>query len=89
MRIGLFIPCYIDAFFRKSALRPSSNWSASATTSCTTPTAGPNSETGVTPPFNTGPSASADIEGLLMHGAQGVRSLSVLPLARGAGNPTH
>ena len=33
--------------------------------------------------FNTGPSATADIEGVLIHGAQGVRSLSVLPLARG------
>jgi L-lactate dehydrogenase complex protein LldG len=32
--------------------------------------------------FNTGPSATADIEGVLIHGAQGVRSLSVLPLAR-------
>lgn len=32
--------------------------------------------------FQTGPSATADIEGVLVHGAQGVRSLSVLPLAR-------
>ena len=32
--------------------------------------------------FNTGPSATADIEGVLIHGAQGVRSLSVLPLTR-------
>ena len=39
--------------------------------------------------FHTGPSATADIEGVLIHGAQGVRSLSVLPLARVAGNPTH
>jgi len=38
--------------------------------------------------FHTGPSATADIEGVLIHGAQGVRSLSVLPLARGAGSPT-
>lgn len=29
----------------------------------------------------TGPSATADIEGVLIHGAQGVRSLTVLPLA--------
>jgi L-lactate dehydrogenase complex protein LldG len=35
--------------------------------------------------FHTGPSATADIEGVLIHGAQGVRSLSVLPIAR-AGN---
>ncbi|HXO02920.1 MAG TPA: LUD domain-containing protein [Stellaceae bacterium] len=35
--------------------------------------------------FHTGPSATADIEGVLIHGAQGVRSLSVLPLARAAG----
>jgi L-lactate dehydrogenase complex protein LldG len=32
--------------------------------------------------FHTGPSATADIEGVLIHGAQGVRSLSVLPMAR-------
>ena len=32
--------------------------------------------------FHTGPSATADIEGVLILGAQGVRSLSVLPLAR-------
>jgi L-lactate dehydrogenase complex protein LldG len=31
--------------------------------------------------FHTGPSARADIEGVLIHGAQGVRSLSVLPIA--------
>jgi L-lactate dehydrogenase complex protein LldG len=39
--------------------------------------------------FHTGPSATADIEGVLIHGAQGVRSLSVLPLARSVGNPNH
>ena len=39
--------------------------------------------------FHTGPSATADIEGILIHGAQGVRSLSVLPMARAAGEPTH
>jgi L-lactate dehydrogenase complex protein LldG len=38
--------------------------------------------------FHTGPSATADIEGVLIHGAQGVRSLSVLPVARAAGNAT-
>ena len=32
--------------------------------------------------FHTGPSATADIEGVLIHGAQGVRSLSVLPITR-------
>ena len=36
--------------------------------------------------FHTGPSATADIEGVLIHGAQGVRSLSVLPIARAAGS---
>ncbi|WP_331709212.1 LUD domain-containing protein [Sphingomonas sp. CCH20-B6] len=30
--------------------------------------------------FHTGPSATADIEGVLIHGAQGVRSLTVLLL---------
>jgi L-lactate dehydrogenase complex protein LldG len=39
--------------------------------------------------FHTGPSATADIEGVLIHGAQGVRSLSVLQLARSARNATH
>ena len=37
--------------------------------------------------FHSGPSATADIEGVLIHGAQGVRSLSVLPLARTPGHP--
>jgi L-lactate dehydrogenase complex protein LldG len=37
--------------------------------------------------FHTGPSATADIEGVLIHGAQGVRSLSVLPLGRSARQP--
>ena len=39
--------------------------------------------------FHTGPSATADIEGVLIHGAQGVRSLSVLPMARAASNRKH
>jgi L-lactate dehydrogenase complex protein LldG len=38
--------------------------------------------------FHTGPSATADIEGVLIHGAQGVRSLSVLPIARATGRST-
>lgn len=38
--------------------------------------------------FHTGPSATADIEGVLIHGAQGVRSFSVLPIARSNGNPS-
>jgi L-lactate dehydrogenase complex protein LldG len=38
--------------------------------------------------FHTGPSATADIEGVLIHGAQGVRSLSVLPVARPDVNST-
>jgi hypothetical protein len=32
--------------------------------------------------FHSGPSATTDIEGVLIHGAQGVRSLSVLPISR-------
>jgi L-lactate dehydrogenase complex protein LldG len=39
--------------------------------------------------FHTGPSATADIEGVLIHGAQGVRSLSVLPIARMSRTETH
>jgi L-lactate dehydrogenase complex protein LldG len=31
--------------------------------------------------FMTGPSATADIEGVLIHGAQGIRSLTVVLLA--------
>lgn len=38
--------------------------------------------------FHTGPSATADIEGVLIHGAQGVRSLSVLALPRLVASPT-
>jgi L-lactate dehydrogenase complex protein LldG len=38
--------------------------------------------------FHSGPSATADIEGVLIHGAQGVRALSVVPLARLVGVPT-
>jgi L-lactate dehydrogenase complex protein LldG len=29
--------------------------------------------------FMTGPSATADIEGVLIHGAQGIRTLTVVP----------
>jgi L-lactate dehydrogenase complex protein LldG len=39
--------------------------------------------------FHTGPSATADIEGVLIHGAQGVRSLSVLPIARAGRSLSH
>jgi len=35
--------------------------------------------------FMTGPSATADIEGVLIHGAQGIRSLTLLPCASAAG----
>ena len=38
--------------------------------------------------FHSGPSATADIEGVLIHGAQGVRSLSVVPVARAIGVST-
>jgi L-lactate dehydrogenase complex protein LldG len=39
--------------------------------------------------FHTGPSATADIEGVLIHGAQGVRSLSVLPVSRAGAMDDH
>jgi L-lactate dehydrogenase complex protein LldG len=32
--------------------------------------------------FMTGPSATADIEGVLIHGAQGIRSLTIVPMPR-------
>ena len=41
----------------------------------------PEFRTGHYAALHTGPSATADIEGVLIHGAQGVRSLSVLPIA--------
>lgn len=34
--------------------------------------------------FMTGPSATADIEGVLIHGAQGIRTLTVIPVATSA-----
>lgn len=37
--------------------------------------------------FHSGPSATADIEGVLIQGAQGVRSLSVLLVSRGGAEP--
>jgi L-lactate dehydrogenase complex protein LldG len=37
--------------------------------------------------FHSGPSATADIEGVLILGAQGVRSLSVLLAPRNASEP--
>jgi hypothetical protein len=48
MRIGLFIPCYIDAFFPEVGIATLEvlDW------------------------------ATADFEGVLIHGAQGVRSFS-------------
>jgi L-lactate dehydrogenase complex protein LldG len=39
--------------------------------------------------FHTGPSPTADIDGDLIHGAQGVRTLSVVPLARAARLSNH
>jgi L-lactate dehydrogenase complex protein LldG len=38
--------------------------------------------------LHTGPSAIADIKGVSIHGAQGLRSLSVLPIAP-ARSPSH
>ncbi len=37
--------------------------------------------------FHSGPSATADIEGVLIHGAQGVRSLTVVMIPRGYVRP--
>jgi hypothetical protein len=63
MRIGLFIPCYIDAFFHHAYHRPESRDGHYAV-------------------LHTEPSATADIEGVLIHGTQGIRSLSVLSIAQ-------
>jgi L-lactate dehydrogenase complex protein LldG len=38
--------------------------------------------------FHSGPSATADIEGVLIHGAQGVRSLAVVMIPRGYVSPS-
>jgi len=35
--------------------------------------------------FMTGPSATADIEGVLIHGAQGIRTLTVIPVVESVG----
>ena len=38
--------------------------------------------------FMTGPSATADIEGVLIHGAQGIRTMTVIPVSRSSpGDP--
>jgi len=36
--------------------------------------------------FMTGPSATADIEGVLIHGAQGIRTMTVIAAAAGGGS---
>jgi L-lactate dehydrogenase complex protein LldG len=38
--------------------------------------------------FMTGPSATADIEGILIHGAQGIRSMTIVAVARRDGRAT-
>ena len=45
---------------------------------CTTPTASARNSMRRYGVFMTGPSATADIEGVLIHGAQGIRTLTVV-----------
>jgi L-lactate utilization protein LutC len=61
MRVGLFIPCYMDAFEPEVGI---------ATLELL--------ERLGYAVFHTGPSATGDIESVLIHGAQGVRSLTVI-----------
>jgi Fe-S oxidoreductase len=117
MRIGLFIPCFIDAFFPEVGIATlellerfgHEVLSPRDQTCCGQPMA--DNGFNVDPAdivvnlhhayrraefrerhyaaFHTGPSATADIEGVLIHGPQGVRSLSVLPPPQAAGDITH
>jgi hypothetical protein len=73
MRIGLFIPCFIDVFFPEVGITTLELLHAYRRSEF---------REGHYAAFHTGPSAAADIVGVLIDGAQGVRSLSVLPLAR-------
>jgi hypothetical protein len=122
MRIGLFVPCYIDAFFPEVGIatlellerfgrevvyprdqtccgRPMANSGFNADCAATEALfvrnfSGFDYITYRRPEFrdrryaafHTGPSATADIEGVLIHGAQGVRSLCVLPAPLVSGN---
>jgi Fe-S oxidoreductase len=103
MRVGLFIPCYMDAFEPEvgvatlellERLGCSVEYPVDQTccgqpmtnTGCHRDAAGaeawaythPAFQTAHYAVFHTGPSATADIEGVLVHGAQGVRSLTVI-----------
>jgi hypothetical protein len=61
MELGLFVPCYVDAFFPKVTIR---------------------FHTARYAVLITGPSPTADIEGVLTEGGQNGRSLTVVPLPR-------
>ena len=66
MRIGLFVPCHIDAVFPQvgiATLELLERFGHDVVYPCDQTCCG-------------------DIEGVLIHGAQGVRSLSVLPSPR-------
>jgi hypothetical protein len=77
MRVGLFIPCSMDAFEPEvdvAAVRAVLGMAESGSV----PYTHPAFRTARYAVFHTGPSATADIEGVLIHGAQGVRSLTVI-----------
>lgn len=94
MRIWLFIPCYIDALFPEvgiATLELLERFAQHLIALLDPAHIVVNRRHVYRPPefrdrrygcFHTSPSATADIEGVLIHGAPGVRSLSVLPIAR-------
>ena len=87
MRIGLIVPCYIDAFFPAVGVaRFDDVPPPSLLAGCKDSLLRMGNRRYAA--FHTGPSATADIEGVLIHGAQGVRSLSVLPVAHVTGRST-
>ena len=68
--------------FLSQHLVSSASTSATSSRTCTTPDRRRDFFTVDYAVFMTGPSATADIEGVLIRGAQGIRSLTVIPRKR-------
>jgi hypothetical protein len=113
MRIGLFVPCYIDAFFPAvgiATLELLERFGHEVVQAIRLNQPQLERPLPAVPLFDDAPpssllaafkdslermgglflcpSATAYIEGVLIHGAQGVRSLSVLPVAHTTGRST-
>lgn len=90
MKAALFIPCYVDAVFPEvgiATLELLERFGVEVDyplnqTCCGQPMANSGCQDDAADArygvFMTGPSATADIEGVLIHGAQGIRSLTVV-----------